>query len=115
MTNKDEEVKRMKMVKAIIRREKENDVMFALEAAGFAAATKIPVHGRGKQKGLVAEGMVYDELPKLLIMIVVRDEDVEKVCDIIMEKARTGKPGDGKIFIAPVDTVYTVSSGKKEL
>ncbi|WP_457570024.1 P-II family nitrogen regulator [Desulfurobacterium sp.] len=105
----------MKMIKAIIRREKENDVMFALEAAGFPAATKIPVHGRGKQKGLVAEGVVYDELPKLLIMMVVNDGDVEKVCNIIMEKAKTGRPGDGKIFITPVETAYTVSSGKKEL
>ncbi len=105
----------MKMVKAVIRREKESAVMFALEAAGFPAATKIPVHGRGKQKGLIAEGVVYDELPKLMVMIVVSDGDVEKVCDIIMEKAKTGKPGDGKIFVAPVDSVYTVSTKKKEL
>ncbi len=105
----------MKMVRAIIRREKEGDVMFALEAAGFPAATKIPVHGRGKQKGIVSGGIRYDELPKLLIMMAVNDEDLPKVADIIMEKARTGSPGDGKIFVTPVEEAYTISSAQKGL
>lgn len=62
--------------------------------------------------------VVYDEIPKELLMIVVRDEDKDDVVSIIMRHAKTGEQGhygDGKIFILPVEEVYTISSGKKEL
>ena len=103
----------MRMIKAIVRPEKSEDVVEALAAAGFVALTKIDVVGRGKQKGLDIGGIHYDELPKAMLMIVVQDENVDEVVDIIMESAHTGHFGDGKIFIAPVEESYTIRTGKK--
>lgn len=105
----------MKMIRAFIRPEKEQEVVLALEGAGFSSLTKIPVFGRGKQKGLQVGPIHYDELPKTLIMMVVDTEDVDKVVKIIQEKARTGFIGDGKIFISPVDTAYTIRTGEEGL
>ena len=107
--------KKMKMIRAFIRPEKEQEVVLALEGAGFPSLTKIPVFGRGKQKGLQVGPIHYDELPKTLIMMVVDTEDVDKVVKIIQEKARTGFIGDGKIFISPVDTAYTIRTGEEGL
>jgi nitrogen regulatory protein PII 1 len=105
----------MKIIRAFIRPEKEQDVVLALEGAGFPALTKMPVFGRGKQKGLRVGPVHYDELPKVLIMIVVEDEDVDKVIKIIQDKARTGFIGDGKIFVSPVETAYTIRTGEEGL
>lgn len=105
----------MKMVRAFIRPEKEHDVVLALEGAGFPSLTKMPVFGRGKQKGLQVGPVHYDELPKLLIMIVVKETDVQKVINIISEKAKTGFIGDGKIFVSPVEKSYTIRTGETEL
>lgn len=105
----------MKMIRAIIRPEKEQEVVLALEGAGFPALTKMPVFGRGKQKGLRVGPVHYDVLPKVLIMIVVEDEDVDKVIKIIQDKARTGFIGDGKIFVSPVETAYTIRTGEEGL
>jgi nitrogen regulatory protein PII 1 len=103
------------MIRAIIRPEKEQEVVLALEGAGFPALTKMPVFGRGKQKGLRVGPVHYDVLPKVLIMIVVEDEDVDKVIKIIQDKARTGFIGDGKIFVSPVETAYTIRTGEEGL
>jgi len=105
----------MKMIRAFIRPEKEQEVVLALEGAGFPSVTKMPVFGRGKQKGLQVGPVHYDELPKTLLMIVVDDEDEVKVVHLIQEKARTGFIGDGKIFVSPVDTAYTVRTGEEGL
>ncbi len=105
----------MKMIRAFIRPEKEQEVVLALEGAGFPSLTKMPVFGRGKQKGLQVGPVHYDELPKTLIMTVVDTEDVDKVVKIIQEKARTGFIGDGKIFISPVEAAYTVRTGEAGL
>lgn len=105
----------MKMIRAFIRPEKEQEVVLALEGAGFPSLTKMPVFGRGKQKGLQVGPVHYDELPKTLIMMVVNDGDVDKVLKMIQDKARTGFVGDGKIFISPVETVYTVRTGEAAL
>lgn len=102
----------MKMIRAFIRPEKEQEITLALEGAGFPSLTKMNVFGRGKQKGLQVGPVHYDELPKTLLMMVVDDEDVKKVVSIIMEKARTGFIGDGKIFISPVEAAYTVRTGE---
>ena len=91
----------MKMIRAFIRPEKEQEVVLALEGAGFPSLTKIPVFGRGKQKGLTVGPVHYDELPKVLIMMVVDDKDQDKVLKVIQDKARTGFIGDGKIFVSP--------------
>ena len=105
----------MKMIRAFIRPEKEQEVVLALEGAGFPSLTKMPVFGRGKQKGLRIGPVHYDELPKTLIMMVVEDGDVDRAVQVIREKARTGFIGDGKIFISPVEAAYTVRTGEKVL
>jgi len=105
----------MKMIRAFIRPEKEQEVVQALEGAGFPSLTKMPVFGRGKQKGLQVGPIHYDELPKMLVMLVVNDGDVDKVIKIMQDKARTGFVGDGKIFISPVETAYTVRTGEAVL
>ncbi len=105
----------MKMIKAIVRPEKTQDVVDALEAAGFLALTRIDVVGRGKQGGLTMGEIVYDELPKTMLLLVVDDEAVPKVRDVIMESARTGRFGDGKIFVVPVNEAWTIRTGQPEL
>ncbi|MHB1661133.1 MAG: P-II family nitrogen regulator [bacterium] len=105
----------MEMVRAIIRPDKEKDVLKALEENGFVSVTKMHVFGRGKQKGIRVGEVVYDELPKLELMIVVQKEDANKVCDIIQENAVTGHIGDGKIFVIPVSKAYTVRTGAEGL
>ncbi len=105
----------MKMIRAFIRPEKEQEVVLALEGAGFPSLTKMPVFGRGKQKGLQLGPVHYDELPKMLVMMVVNDGDIEKVTAIIQEKAKTGFVGDGKIFISPVENAFTVRTGEAGL
>lgn len=108
----------MKMVKAVLRPEKAEEVLEALLQNGFAAATKMSVLGRGKQKGLKVGDTYYDEIPKELILLVVGDNEVDKVVKLIVENARVDKVGtygDGKIFISEVERVVTISSGKDEL
>ncbi len=108
----------MKMIKAIIRPEKVEDVLDTLMKKGYSAATRMNVLGRGKQKGLKVGDTYYDEIPKEIIMIVVNDADEEKVVRIIADSAKTSKNGtygDGKIFISDVEKVVTVSSGDNKL
>jgi nitrogen regulatory protein PII 1 len=107
----------MLMIRAIIRPEKVDVVLEQLMAEGFPAVTKMNVSGRGKQRGIKIGDITYDELPKELLMLVVPDADKDLVTGIILTAAKTGDRGafgDGKIFISPVDEVYTVSSGIKE-
>ncbi|MBG3876273.1 P-II family nitrogen regulator [Desulfovibrio oxamicus] len=107
----------MIMVRAIVRPEKSDDVLAALMAAGFPAVTKMSVAGRGKQRGIKIGEITYDEIPKTLLISVVKASDRQFVIDTIMEAARTGAKGafgDGKIFVTPVEEVYTISSGVKE-
>ena len=105
----------MKMIRAFIRPEKEQEVVLALEGAGFPSLTKMPVFGRGKQKGLQVGPVHYDELPKTLVMTVIDDADVERVIKVIEDKARSGFIGDGKIFVSPVDNAYTIRTGEAGL
>jgi nitrogen regulatory protein PII 1 len=102
----------MKMVRAFIRPEKEQEIVQALEGAGVGSLTKMPVFGRGKQKGLQVGPIYYDELPKTLLMTVVEDDQVDTVIATIEDKARTGFIGDGKIFVSPVETAYTIRTGE---
>lgn len=105
----------MKMIRAIVRTESADDVISGLEEAGFVSLTKINVFGRGKQKGMTIGSVHYDEFPKLMILMVVEDESVEEVTKIVKYKAYTGNYGDGKIFVTPVDAVYTVRTGEEGL
>lgn len=107
----------MIMIRAIVRPEKSEEVLAALMYAGFPAVTKMDVYGRGKQRGMKIGDVTYDELPKELLFTVVKEADKEFVIETIMKAARTGTKGafgDGKIFITPVEEVYTISSGIKE-
>ncbi|MCB8816094.1 P-II family nitrogen regulator [Desulfosporosinus shakirovi] len=108
----------MIMIKAIVRPDKKEVVLNELSKAGFHAATVIDVVGRGKQKGITFGDILYDEIPKSLIMLAVKDGDKEDVLDVILQHAKTsenGAFGDGKVIISPIDEVYTVSSGVAEL
>ena len=108
----------MKMIKAVVRPEKCDQVLNELCGAGYRAVTRFGILGRGKQRGLKVEDVYYDEIPKEMLMLVVEDGDVKKVTDIIIKFSRTsneGSFGDGKIFILPVEKAITVSSGKSEL
>lgn len=102
----------MKMIRAVIRPEKEDDVVLALEGAGFPAMTKAHVFGRGKQKGLQVGPVHYDLLSKVLLLLVVNDEDVSKVMSLITDNSKTGFIGDGKIFVSDVESAYTVRTGE---
>jgi nitrogen regulatory protein P-II 1 len=102
----------MKMVQAVIRPEKLDVVMKNLEERGFIAITILEVKGRGEQKGITLEyrgkKMEVDLLPKVKLELVVRDEDVDAVTGIIRAASKTGKVGDGKIFIIPVEKMMRV-------
>ncbi|MBN2738374.1 MAG: P-II family nitrogen regulator [Spirochaetales bacterium] len=107
----------MVMIKSIVRPEKSKAVIDNLLEAGFPAITKVPVVGRGKQRGLKVGEMTYDEIPKEMLITVVADKDKDLVLSVIMKSARTGETGnfgDGKIFVYPVESSYTISSGFKE-
>jgi len=72
----------------------------------------------GKQRGISVGEIVYDEIPKDLLMLVVQDEEKEDVFSIISRYAKTGEKGafgDGKIFVSPVEEAYTISSGTRNL
>ena len=105
------------LIRSIVRPEKADVVMKALFDAGYPAVTKVPVCGRGKQRGLKVGEITYDELPKEMLMTVVPESDKEFVVKTVLAAAKTseaGNFGDGKIFISPVDEIYTISSGVKD-
>jgi nitrogen regulatory protein PII 1 len=107
----------MIMIRSIVRPEKVDSVMAALMEAGFPGVTKMSVVGRGKQRGIKIGEVTYDEIPKELLLTIVKDQDKEFVVRTIIKAARTGEKGafgDGKIFIVPVLESYTISSGVKE-
>jgi len=108
----------MKMVKAIIKPERFEFVKKALEDKGFIGMTISEVKGRGEQKGITLQYrgglMTVDLLPKIQLEIVIRDSDVDHVIATITESARTGKIGDGKIFILPVEKSIRIRTGEIE-
>lgn len=107
----------MIMIRSIVRPEKVDNVMAALMEAGFPGVTKMSVVGRGKQRGIKIGEITYDEIPKEMLITVVRVPDKDFVIRTIVNAARTGEKGqygDGKIFVGPVEEAYTISSGIKE-
>ena len=108
----------MKKIEALIRTEKLNDVKMSLATNGYVGLTTYEVRGRGRQKGIVLQWRGVKEyrvdlLPKTKLELVVDDKDVPNVVDIIREKASTGRVGDGKIFILPVEEVIRIRTGEK--
>ena len=108
----------MKMIKAIIKPERFEFVKKALEDKGFNGMTITDVKGRGEQKGITLEyrggQYIVDSLPKIQLEIIVRDTDVDMLITTIMDSARTGKIGDGKIFIIPVEKSIRIRTGETE-
>ncbi|OPY26613.1 MAG: putative nitrogen regulatory PII-like protein [Methanocella sp. PtaU1.Bin125] len=102
----------MKMVQAIIRPEKMPAIKKSLEEQGFIAMSITELTGRGEQKGITLQyrgnKIEVDTLPKVKLEMVVKDQDVEPIIAIIRSAGRTGKFGDGKIFVLPVETMYKV-------
>jgi nitrogen regulatory protein P-II 1 len=109
----------MKLIKAIIKPERFEFVKKALEEKGFKGMTVTEVKGRGEQKGITLEYrgglMIVDMLPKIQLEIVVRDSEEDLLISTIMESARTGKIGDGKIFIIPVEKSIRIRTGEIEI
>ncbi len=107
----------MKKVEAIIKPFKLDEVKDALVELGVGGMTVLDVKGFGQQKGQteVYRGKEYviDFLPKVKIELVVNDEDLEKVVDAILKTAQTGRVGDGKIFILPVEETIRIRTGEK--
>ena len=102
----------MKKVEAIIKPFKLEDVKEALSEVGVEGMTVVEVKGFGRQKGHteIYRGSEYtvDFLPKVKIEIVVSDENVARATDAIVKSAKTGKIGDGKVFILPIDEAIRI-------
>ena len=105
----------MKMTRAIVRPDKAEEVVDALAESGYVALTKIDVIGRGKQKGIQIDEIYYDELPKVMLMLVSESENTDEIVQIINDTAFTGNYGDGKVFVSPVEEAYTVRTRSKGL
>ena len=108
----------MKKIEAIVRPERLNDVKQALDDLGIRGMNFIQVTGRGAQRGLVHQGrggetVTVDMLPKVKLEVVVSDDEVEAVIAAVVEAARTGNIGDGKIFVLPVAEAIRVRTGER--
>jgi nitrogen regulatory protein PII len=107
----------MKMIVAVIRPHKLHDVKTALSDAGVHGLTVTDVRGAGRQKGHVERyrGSEYtiDLLAKVKLEVAVSDDQVDKVIETIVESARTGQIGDGKVFVLPVEQSLRVRTGEK--
>ena len=107
----------MKKIEVIIRSEKLEDLREALDGKGFSAMTVTEVKGRGSQKGITLEWRVgeyrVEFIPKIKVEMVVDDQKVEAVVEIILSVCSTGKIGDGKIFISPVEDVIRIRTRER--
>jgi nitrogen regulatory protein P-II 1 len=108
----------MKQITAIIKPFKLEEVREALSEVGVAGLTVTEVKGFGRQKGHTelyrGAEYVVDFLPKVKVEVVVPDSDVERCVDAVVKAARTGKIGDGKIFVTPVERVVRIRTGEED-
>jgi nitrogen regulatory protein P-II 1 len=108
----------MKLVTAVIKPHKWEDVREALETFGVTGMTVSEVSGYGRQKGHteVYRGAEYDIalVPKIRIEIVVDDAEVGDVTDVVVKAAQTGRIGDGKVWVSPVETIVRVRTGERD-
>ena len=108
----------MKLIKSIVRPNKVDEVKDALAKLNISGMTVTEVRGHGKQKGHTAiyRGKEYsvDLLPKMEIEIVVPDQIVEEAIKAIMQAARTGEIGDGRVFVTPVSQSFKIRTGEQE-
>ncbi|WKY48199.1 P-II family nitrogen regulator [Eubacteriaceae bacterium ES3] len=107
----------MKQIEAIIRPEKLEPLKEAFHAAKINGMNVRQVLGCGNQHGWVAHNrgttVMINMMSKIEIKIVVADDQVEKICNLIIEVVRTGEMGDGKIFIKPVDECIRIRTGER--
>ena len=107
----------MKKIEAIIKSFKLDDVREALTEIGITGMTVSEVKGFGRQKGHteIYRGAEYavDFLPKIKMELVLRDDQVDQAVDVIIETARSGKIGDGKIFVLPVEEAIRIRTGER--
>jgi nitrogen regulatory protein PII len=108
----------VKLIKSIIRPNKVDEVKDALGALGVSGLTVTEVRGHGKQKGHTAiyRGKEYNVslLPKMQIEVVVSDSLANDVVKAIVQSAKTGEIGDGRVFVLPVEQSYRIRTGEKE-
>lgn len=108
----------MKLITAIIKPAKVDDIKAALQAAGVQGMTVSETKGFGRQKGHteIYRGAEYtvDLIPKIRIEILAEDSDVENIVDVILVNANTGSIGDGKVWVMPVDSVVRVRTGERD-
>jgi nitrogen regulatory protein PII len=108
----------MKLIKSIVRPNKVDDVKDALEKLGISGMTVTEVRGHGKQKGHTAiyRGKEYNVslLPKMQIEVVVADSIVDDAIKAIVQAARTGEIGDGRVFVLPVEHTYRIRTGERD-
>ena len=109
----------MKLVKAIIRPNKLEDVKNALAKLHLAGMTVTEVRGHGRQKGhtTIYRGSEYSVtlLPKIMIDLVLPDDMVDETIKTIIEAARTGEIGDGRVFVQPLDDGYNIRTGERDI
>ena len=109
----------MKLITAVIKPFKLDDVKNALESFGVHGITVTEASGYGRQKGHteVYRGAEYtvDLVPKVRLEIVVEDDDAEDVIEVITKSAQTGRIGDGKVWSIPVDTIVRVRTGERDV
>ncbi|MEO7273307.1 MAG: P-II family nitrogen regulator [Vicinamibacterales bacterium] len=109
----------MKLIKSVIRPNKVDDVRAALERLNLGGMTVTDVRGHGRQKGHTAvyRGKEYEVslLPKVEIEVVVANDVVEEVIRAVIEAARTGEIGDGRVFVLPVETGYNIRTGETDV
>lgn len=107
----------MKLITAIIKPAKLDDIKAALQAAGVQGMTVSEIKGFGRQKGHteIYRGAEYtvDLIPKVRIEILAEDNEVENIVDVILVNANTGSIGDGKVWVMPVDSVVRVRTGER--
>ena len=107
----------MKLIIAIIKPFKLEEVKEALAGIGIEGMTVTEVKGFGRQKGHteIYRGSEYtvDFLPKVKLEVAVRDDLKDKVVDVIVKTARTGKIGDGKVFVAPLEDVIRIRTDER--
>ena len=108
----------MKLIKCIVRPNKVDEVKDALEKIGISGMTVTEVRGHGKQKGHTAiyRGKEYNVslLPKMQIEVVVADSVVEDAIRVVVQSARTGEIGDGRVFVLPVEQTYRIRTGERD-
>jgi nitrogen regulatory protein P-II 1 len=108
----------MKQITAVIKPFKLDDVKAALEVLGIQGLTVTEVQGFGRQRGHteVYRGAEYtvDLVPKVRVDVLVDTPDADKIVDAIVEAARTGKIGDGKVWVTPIETLVRVRTGERD-